>query len=117
MPAYRLQTVLEMRERAEEEAKQAFAAAQTALTKEKAELKRLEEDLARRKSERRARIEAHLKEVMANGAGISALNTMNRFEKRLKDEEAEVALEIDRQKEAVKQAEKVVEQRRFDMAE
>ncbi|MGQ0505228.1 MAG: flagellar assembly protein FliH [Myxococcaceae bacterium] len=117
MPAYRLQTVLEIRERAEEAAKQAFSEAVQALAKEQQELKRLEDDLERRKQERKAKVAAHIKEVLAKGSGAGGLSLMNRYEDRLKDEEAQVALDIERQKEAVKAAEKVVEQRRREMAE
>jgi flagellar export protein FliJ len=117
MPPYRLQTLLEIRERAEEAAKQAFSEAMQALAKEKEELARLEEDLERRKRERKEKVMAYLQEVMAKGAGAGGLSNMNRFEERLKDEEAQVALEIDRQKEMVKTAEQLVEQRRLEMAE
>jgi flagellar export protein FliJ len=118
MPTYRLQTVLEIRERAEEAAKQAFAEASQALAKAQAELKRLQEDLERRRQERKARVAAYLDEIMAKGVtGINGMNLMNRFEERLKAEEAEVALEIERQADVVKSAEKLVEQRRTEMAE
>lgn len=117
MPPYRLQTLLEIRERAEEAAKQAFSEAMQALAKEKDELTRLEEDLERRKRERKEKVAAYLQEVMAKGTGAGGLSNMNRFEERLKDEEAQVALEIERQKELVKSAEKLVEQRRLEMAE
>lgn len=118
MPPYRLQVLLEMRERAKEEAEQAFSDAVKALEKEKAELKRLEADLEKRKAERKQKVMAYLQQVMAKGAaGVNSLNMMNRYEDRLKDEEAQVALEIERQKEAIKVAEKLVEQRRREMAE
>jgi flagellar biosynthesis chaperone FliJ len=117
MPPYRLQVLLEMRERAKEEAENAFSDAVKALEKEKAELKRLEEDLAKRKAERKQKVKAYLDQVMAKGAGINGLTMMNRYEERLKDEEAQVALEIERQKEAIKVAERLVEQRRREMAE
>jgi flagellar biosynthesis chaperone FliJ len=117
MPPYRLQVLLEMRERAKEEAEHAFSDAVKALEKEKAELKRLEEDLAKRKAERKQKVKAYLDQVMAKGAGINGLTMMNRYEERLKDEEAQVALEIERQKEAIKVAERLVEQRRWEMAE
>jgi flagellar export protein FliJ len=117
MPPYRLQVLLEMRERAKEEAEQAFSDAVKALEKEKAEQKRLEEDLARRKAERKQKVLAHMQQVMAKGAGVTGLTNMNRYEDRLKDEEAQVALEIERQKEAVKVAERLVEQKRREMAE
>ncbi len=117
MPPYRLQTLLEIRERAEEAAKQAFSEAVQELAKERAEQKRLEEDLERRKRERKAKVLAHMQEVMAKGGGVGGLALMNRYEERLKDEEAQVALEIDRQKEKVKVAEKKMEQKRLEMAE
>ncbi|MBI3186080.1 MAG: flagellar assembly protein FliH [Myxococcales bacterium] len=117
MPPYRLQTLLEMRERAEEASKQAFSEAMQALAKEKAEQKRLEEDLETRKRERKELVAAYFQEVMAKGAGAGGLTLMNRYEERLKNEEEQVALEIERQKEVVKTAEKLLEQRRLEMAE
>ncbi|QSQ16768.1 flagellar assembly protein FliH [Myxococcus landrumensis] len=117
MPPYRLQTLLDMRLRAKEEAEQAFSDAIKALEREKAELQRLMDELERRKRERKEKVAAYLKEVMAKGAGINGMNMMGRFEERLKDEEAQVALEVERQREAVKVAERVVEQRRREMAE
>jgi flagellar export protein FliJ len=117
MPQYRLQTLLEMRARAKEEAEQAFSAAIKALEKEKAELQRLEDDLARRKAERKQKVMEYFNQMMAKGAGINGMNMMNRFEQRLKDEEAQVALDIENQKETVKVAERQVEQRRREMAE
>jgi len=117
MPPYRLQVLQDMRARAKEEAEQAFAAAVKALDKEKAELQRLIDELERRKRERKEKVAAYLKEVMAKGAGINGMNMMSRFEQRLKDEEAQVALEVERQREAVKVAERLVEQRRRAMAD
>jgi flagellar export protein FliJ len=117
VPDYRLQTLLEMRERAKEQAEQAFAEAMTALAKEKDALKKLEDDLVRRKAERKAKIAAYLQEVMSNGVQAGGLSSLNRFEDRLKDEEAQVGLEIEKQALAVQEAEKVVEEKRFAMAE
>ena len=117
MPPYRLQTLLEIRERAKEAAEQAFAEAMQALAKEKQKLKEMEEELERRKRERKQKVMAYLEEVMAKGAGAGGLNMMNRFEERLKDEEAQLALEIDGQKESVRAAERHVEEKRAEMAE
>jgi flagellar export protein FliJ len=117
VPQYRLQTLLEIRERAEEEAKQAFSEAMKALAKEKDQLKKLEDDLARRKAERKAKVQAYLAEVMKKGVGAGSINAMNTFENRLKDEEAQVGLEIEQQKEAVRQAEQFVEVKRAEMAD
>lgn len=117
MAPYRLQTLLEIRARAKEAAEQAFAQAMQALTEEKRKLKEMEEDLERRKAERKQKVMAYLSEVMKTGTGAGGLKMMNRFEERLKDEEAQLALDIEGQKEAVKAAEAVVEQRRAEMAE
>jgi flagellar export protein FliJ len=117
MPPYRLQTLYEMRQRAEEEAKQRFSEATRALFKVKEELARLEADLVRREKERREKIAAYVQEVIKKGVGAGGLTMMNRFEERLKDEETEVKLEIEKQKELVKAAEKKLEQRRREMAE
>jgi flagellar export protein FliJ len=117
MPPYRLQTLLEIRERAEEEAKQAFSEAMKALAKEKQKLVDLEQDLENRKAARKQKIQEFLAEVMKKGIGAGGMGQMNRFEDRLKDEEKQVALEIERQKESVRQAEQLVEQRRLEMAD
>lgn len=117
MPPYRLQTLLGIRERKEEEAKQAFAEASQVVAKALAEQRRLEEDLENRKRERGAKVAAFLKEAMAKGSGAGGMAAMNRFEQRLRDEEAQVALDIEKQKAAVKAAERVREQRRLEMAE
>lgn len=118
MPPYRLQTLIEMRERAKEEAEQAFSDSVKALAKEKAELQRLEEELVSRKAMRQQKVKEYLQQVMAKGVtGVSGFNQMNRYEARLKDEEAQLALEIERQRDAVITAEKLVEQRRREMAE
>ena len=108
---------MKIREQAKEAAEQAFAQAQVELNKAKTELKRLIDDLETRKAERKAKVNAYLKEVMAKGVGAGGLAGMNRFEERLKDEEAAVQLDIENQKEIVKQAESLVEQRRNEMAE
>lgn len=118
MPPYRLQALLDMRERAKEEAEQAFSDAVKALEKQKAELKRLEQELETRKAERKQKVMAYFQQILAKGAaGPNSFTLMNRYEDRLKDEEAQLALEIEQQKETVKVAEKLVEQKRREMAE
>lgn len=117
MPPYRMQALLEIRERAKEQAEQAFAEAQRAVVAERQKQKVMEEDLVRRRSERKARVDAFIKEIMARGTGAGGLQQMGRFEQRLKDEEAALELEIEAQKERVRQAEQLAEQRRAEMAE
>jgi len=117
VPPYRLQTLLEIRQRAKEAAEQAFSEAVREVTRQEKEQQKLERDLEQRKAERKHKVELYLQEIMARGAGVSGMNSMNRYELRLKDEEAQVALEIERQKEVVKRAKKAMEEKRQEMAQ
>jgi flagellar export protein FliJ len=117
VPDYRLQTLLDLRERAEDEAKEALAFALKALADAKLELKRLEDDLEQRKAERARKVKAYLEELMAKGAAASAVQAMGTFEKRLRGEEDEVALQIQHQAKAVEEAEAEAERKRRDLAE
>ena len=117
MPPYRLQALLDIRTKAEDDAKEAFSQAVKAAEKEKKQLVTLQQSLERMKVERKAKVQAFLEEMTARGGGINGFQQMGRFEARLKDEEAQQALEVERQKEAVVQADKLVEQRREEMAE
>jgi flagellar export protein FliJ len=114
---YRLQTLLDLRSRAEEEAKEAFARALKALAEAKQELKRLEDDLVRRKAERSRKVKAYLEELMAKGGAALAVQAMGAYEKRLRGEEDEVAAQIERQKQAVQEAEAESERKRLELAE
>ncbi len=106
-----------MREKAEEAAKQAFADQMLVVTREQAALKKLEDDLERRKVERKAKVQTYLEEVMKRGVFATGMTQMNRFEQKLKDDEAQVGLDIERQKETVRQAQLLLEQRRVEMAD
>ena len=117
MPAYRLQTVLEMRERAEDAAKDAFAAAMRALAEAQAEQKRMEEDLQTRKRERAEKIANYLQDALKKGAGANGMQNLSRFEQRLREEEAQLAAEIEQHKEVVAQKKLEAEQKRHELAE
>lgn len=117
MPPYRLQTLLEIRQRAKEAAEQAFSEAVREVTRQEQQQQKLEQDLEQRKADRKHKVDLYLQEIMARGAGVSGMNSMNRYEQRLKDEEAQVALEIERQKEVVKRAKKAMEEKRQEMAQ
>src|SRR5512133_3260233 len=117
MPPYRLQVLLDIRTKAEDAAKDAFAEALKAAEKEKKQLVSMNQQLERMKVERKAKVQAFLQEMTQKGGGISGFQQMGRFEQRLKDEEAQFMLDIERQKEVVTQAENLVEQRRAEMAE
>lgn len=105
-----------MRIKAEDEAKDAFSSALKAADKEKKQLASMIEQLERMKVERKAKVQAFLEEMTKKGGGINGFQQMGRFEQRLKDEEAQFSLDVERQKEVVIQAEKLVEVRRQEMA-
>ena len=117
MPPYRLEALLDIRTKAEDAAKDAFSAAIKEAEREKKQLATMIQQLELMKVERKAKVQAFLEEMTRKGGGISGFQQMGRFEQRLKDEEAQFSLEVKRQKELVDQAEKMVEQRRAEMAE
>jgi hypothetical protein len=117
MPPYRLQTLLDIRTRAEEQAKEAFSFAVKEAEREKKKLAELRLALERRRAERKAKVRAFLEEMTEKGGGITGFQQMGRFEARLKDEEAQVELEIEAQRDVVAEAERVVELRRKEMAD
>lgn len=117
MPPYRLQVLLDMRIKAEDAAKDAFAEALKAFETEKKQLATMQQRLEQMKVERKAKVQAFLQEMSAKGGGVAGFQQMGRFEQRLKDEEAQFSLDIERQKDVVTQAEKLVEQRRAEMAD
>jgi hypothetical protein len=117
MPPYRLEALLDIRTKAEDAAKDAFSVAIREADKEKKQLATMIQQLEKMKVERKAKVQAFLTEMTAKGGGISGFQQMGRFEQRLKDEEAQFALDVERQREVVDQAEKLVETRRFEMAE
>jgi YscO-like protein len=117
MPPYRLQALLDIRTKAEDAAKEAYSQALKALEAERKKREALEQALRQRQAERKAKVQAFLEEVTQKGGGIGGFQQMNRFEERLKEEEAQAALEIERQGEVVAEAEQLVVQRRAEMAE
>jgi flagellar export protein FliJ len=116
-PQYRLETLLEIRRRAEDKAKNEFAEAQKAVAMAKAELKRLEEDLALRKRERKRKVEEYLAQLLAKGMGALGVQGMGSYEKRLRAEEDEVAVQIEKQRGVVAEAEAEAERKRAALAE
>lgn len=117
MPPYRLQVLLDIRIKAEDAAKEAYSQALQAQEAAAARAREMAEALERRKADRKARVQAFLAEVTEKGGGIAGFQQMNRFEVRLKDEEAEAAVALARQEEVVAEARRLVEQRRTELAE
>jgi flagellar biosynthesis chaperone FliJ len=116
MPAYRLQTLLEMRERAEEAAKQAFSEAVQDFHKQKEILEALRSDLTKRQQERKEKILAYRTAALsAHVLHANSFEQFERFEQRLKEEEEALELEIGAQEGTLKRSEQRMEQRRLEM--
>ena len=106
MAKYRLQALLEIRERAEGEAKDAFAKATQALREEEQLLKDLEDELERMIEDRKRRREEYARKLASGEMKITDQAAAYRFIDRMKDAEQEHRGKIDGQRENVREAEK-----------
>ncbi len=108
MAKYRLQALLEIRERAEEEAKEEFARATQRLRQEEAELKAQEDELERMIEDRKRRREEYARKLASGEMKVTDQSAAYRFIDRLKEKEAEQRGKIDAQREVVHEAEKAL---------
>src|SRR5689334_22346083 len=106
MATYRLTALLNIRQRAEEEAKEAFANAMNALANEKKLLKELEEELQRMIEDRKRRRSEYAQKLASGEMKVTDQSSAYRFIERLKEREAEQQTRIDAQRESVREAEK-----------
>src|SRR5438105_2941372 len=106
MARYRLQTLLEMRERAEQAAKDAYAVAQAALREQEKILKELEEELERMIEDRKRRREEYSRKLASGEMKVTDQAAAYRFIERLKEKETEQKFKIESQKEVIRNAEK-----------
>lgn len=106
MPTYRLQTLLEIRERAEAEAKEFFARAMQRLREEEATLKNLEDELERMIEDRKRRRQEYSQKLASGEMKVTDQASAYRFIERLKEKESEHKGKIDAQREQVRNAEK-----------
>jgi len=108
LPPYRLQTLLEMRERAEEEAKNVFARAMAQLNEEKRIQKEMEDELQRMIEDRKRRRQEYADKLASGEMKITDQASAYRFIDRMKEMEQEQQGRIDGQRENVREAEKLV---------
>ena len=106
MATYRLQALLEIRERAEEEAKNAFAQATRALREEQQLLEALEQELEAMIQDRHRRREEYARKLACGEMKVTDQASAYRFIDRLKEREQEQRGKIDAQREQVREAEK-----------
>jgi flagellar export protein FliJ len=108
LPPYRLQTLLEMRQRAEEDAKNAFAKAMAALHEEQRIQKEMEDELVRMVEDRKRRRREYADKLASGEMKITDQASAYRFIDRMKELEQEQQGRIDGQRENVREAEKLV---------
>nr|WP_228530973.1 MULTISPECIES: hypothetical protein [Myxococcaceae] len=112
-----MQTLLELREGAQGEAERALAEAVRALALQEARERELSEALERAREARARRVEAQHAQALAGGADAGALSAMNGYLRQLASEEAVQVQALQRQREAVAQAQQALEARREALAE
>ncbi len=106
MPPYRLQVLLDMRKRAEEEAKENFARAMQALREQERILAEMETELERMIEDRKRRRKEYADKLASGEMKITDQSAANRFIERMKEKEQEQRGRIDGQRENVREAEK-----------
>ncbi len=110
MPKYRLQTLLEIRERAKDEAEDAFSRAMQNLADEEKRLKHEQDTLQQMIEDRHRRREDYANKLASGEMKITDQAAAYRYIDRLKEKEVEQQSVIDGQQEQVREAEKLVKQ-------
>lgn len=108
MATYRLQVLLGIRERAEQDAKEVFAQANAKLAREKQTQQEMEDELKRMIEDRKRRREEYSQKLASGEMKITDQSSAYRFIERLKEREVEQEAKIDAQKEQVREAEKAL---------
>lgn len=115
LPPYRLQTLFDMREKAKKAAEDAYAEAQKEMQAEQARLDEMKAELAAKVEYRENKANEYTAKAAAGELNIHTITSGHRHVERLKEEEAAYEVEIDKQRERLQEAEKVVEKKREEM--
>lgn len=115
MPTYRLQTLLEIREREKKAAEEVLVEAQRLLAEEEARLREEEETLERMIADRHRRREEYARQLASGEMKITDQSNAYRYIERLKERELEQQTVIDAQREQVREAEKEVQRAREEL--
>jgi flagellar export protein FliJ len=108
VPAYRLQALYDIKERAEEAAKDRFAKAQLALREQERLLQEYKDELERMIEDRKRRREDYSQKLASGEMKITDQSGAQRYIERLKEKEKEQEFKIEAQRENVRNAEKDV---------
>jgi flagellar export protein FliJ len=111
-PDYRLQTLFDMRDKAKKAAEDAYADAQKALAVEKKKLADMKAELERMMAAREAKRLEYAERTSKGEYNVTQIQANHRHIDRMKEREGAYRMEIEGQKDAVKAAEKVVEEKK-----
>ena len=117
MPKYRLQVLLEIRERAKKEAEENFAQAMRELAEEEQRLQQEKDLLEQMIADRHRRREDYSRKLASGEMKVTDQSNAYRYIERLKERELEQQAVIDAQQERVREAEKEVKRAQAALVE
>jgi len=115
MPPYRLQTLLEMRERTKEQAERFLGECLAALHAEQERLREMEKELERMIAKREAKKREYAEKAMRGEMSAQSAVAANVYIERLKEQELMQQSAIEGQEAVVRQKEEAVEAARADL--
>lgn len=115
LPAYRLQALFDIREKEKEKAEEVYAQKQAALAEEQKKLEAMKEHLREMVRSREQKKQEYADRMRTGELTVHQITANDRHIERMKQEEAAYQVEIQRQMEAVREAEEVAEQAKQDM--
>jgi flagellar export protein FliJ len=115
LPDYRLQTLHDLREKSKKEAEDAYAEAMKVKVAEEKKQKEMEEELKRMIAMREQKRVEYADKAARGECTVNQIQTNLRHIDRLKEREGAYKMEIEKQKDAVRAAAKVVEEKKEAM--
>lgn len=112
MPDYRLQVLYDMRDKAKKEAEDAYGEAMKAKIGEEKKLEEMKQELVRMAEFRENKRIEYANKAARGECTVQQIQANSRHLDRLKEREGAYKMEIEKQKDAVKAAERVVEEKK-----
>src|SRR5688500_7787498 len=115
LPDYRLQTLFDMRDKAKKEAEDEYAEAMKAKVAEEKKLEEMKAELERMIQAREQKRLEYAERAAKGEYNVNQIQNNHRHIDRMKEKEGAFKMEIEKQKEAIKRAEEVVEEKKQAM--
>src|SRR5437867_4211865 len=115
LPDYRLQTLFEMREKKKKEAEDDYAEAMKGKIAEEKKLEEMKQELIKMGQAREAKRIEYASRAAKGEFNVQQIQSNQRHLDRMKEKEGAYKMEIEKQKDAVKAAERVVEEKKEAM--